>query len=105
MPERGFPHVTAHQIRPTAASLMIADGANIKTIQTQLGYASAATTGPVRAPLPRRPCSEDGRTIPRRCGTPCGEYGDKPLTRTNLGIEMVPDLRCRSGTIRGAAGN
>lgn len=39
-----FPRVTAHQLRHTAASLMIADGANIKTIQRQLGHMSAVMT-------------------------------------------------------------
>ncbi|SKR40644.1 phage-related integrase [Mycobacteroides abscessus subsp. abscessus] len=39
-----FPRVTAHQLRHTAASLMIADGANIKTIQRQLGHKSATVT-------------------------------------------------------------
>lgn len=39
-----FPRVTAHQLRHTAASLMIASGAHVKTIQRQLGHKSAAMT-------------------------------------------------------------
>ncbi|MFI1237526.1 tyrosine-type recombinase/integrase [Nocardia salmonicida] len=45
--ERGpatFPRVTAHQLRHTAASLMIASGAHVKTIQRQLGHKSATMT-------------------------------------------------------------
>ncbi|MFE3360668.1 tyrosine-type recombinase/integrase, partial [Streptomyces californicus] len=36
--------VTAHQLRHTAASLMIASGAHVKTIQRQLGHKSATMT-------------------------------------------------------------
>jgi integrase len=32
-----FPRVTVHELRHTAASLMIASGANVKTVQAQLG--------------------------------------------------------------------
>ncbi|MEC3952513.1 site-specific integrase [Nocardia sp. CDC153] len=39
-----FPRVTAHQLRHTAASLMIASGAHVKTIQRQLGHKSASMT-------------------------------------------------------------
>lgn len=39
-----FPRVTAHQLRHTAASLMIASGAHVKTIQRQLGHKSATMT-------------------------------------------------------------
>ncbi|MGV9783917.1 tyrosine-type recombinase/integrase [Nocardia farcinica] len=39
-----FPRVTGHQLRHTAASLMIASGAHVKTIQRQLGHKSAAMT-------------------------------------------------------------
>ncbi|WP_131817109.1 tyrosine-type recombinase/integrase [Nocardia salmonicida] len=45
--ERGpvtIPRVTAHQLRHTAASLMIASGAHVKTIQRQLGHKSATMT-------------------------------------------------------------
>ncbi|MGY1894989.1 tyrosine-type recombinase/integrase [Nocardia gipuzkoensis] len=36
--------MTAHQLRHTAASLMIASGAHVKTIQRQLGHKSATMT-------------------------------------------------------------
>ncbi|WP_253260097.1 tyrosine-type recombinase/integrase [Nocardia farcinica] len=39
-----FPRVSGHQLRHTAASLMIASGAHVKTIQRQLGHKSAAMT-------------------------------------------------------------
>lgn len=40
----GFPVITAHELRHTAASLMIRSGAHIKTVQRQLGHKSAAMT-------------------------------------------------------------
>ncbi|XGU20342.1 tyrosine-type recombinase/integrase [Rhodococcus sp. 3Y1] len=40
----GFPKVGVHALRHTAASLMIAAGANPKAIQAQLGHASATLT-------------------------------------------------------------
>ncbi|WP_319431559.1 tyrosine-type recombinase/integrase [Mycobacterium sp. RTGN5] len=39
-----FPRVTVHELRHTAASLMIASGANVKTVQAQLGHKSATMT-------------------------------------------------------------
>ncbi len=39
-----FPLVTVHELRHTAASLMIASGANVKTVQAQLGHKSATMT-------------------------------------------------------------
>lgn len=39
-----FPRITAHELRHTAASLMIASGAHVKTVQTQLGHKSATLT-------------------------------------------------------------
>ncbi|MFI9633007.1 tyrosine-type recombinase/integrase [Nocardia sp. NPDC051929] len=38
------PRVTAHQLRHTAASLMIASGAHVKTVQRQLGHKTATMT-------------------------------------------------------------
>jgi integrase len=40
----GFPRVTAHDLRHTAASLAIYAGANVKVVQRMLGHASAAMT-------------------------------------------------------------
>ena len=40
----GFPVVTAHDLRHTAASLAISAGANPKAVQTMLGHASAVLT-------------------------------------------------------------
>jgi integrase len=39
-----FPSVTVHKLRHTAASLMIASGANVKTVQSQLGHRTASMT-------------------------------------------------------------
>ncbi|MEU7628664.1 site-specific integrase [Nocardia sp. NPDC049220] len=39
-----FPRVTAHQLRHTAASLMIQSGAHVKTVQRQLGHKTATMT-------------------------------------------------------------
>ena len=40
----GFPRVTPHDLRHTAASLAISAGANVKAVQTMLGHASAVLT-------------------------------------------------------------
>lgn len=42
--DAGFPRVTPHDLRHTAAGLAIRAGANIKAIQRMLGHASAAMT-------------------------------------------------------------
>jgi integrase len=39
-----FPEISVHQLRHTAASLMIASGANIKVVQNQLGHKTASMT-------------------------------------------------------------
>ena len=39
-----FPRITVHELRHTAASLMIASGANVKTVQAQLGHKTATMT-------------------------------------------------------------
>ena len=36
--------MTVHELRHTAASLMIASGANVKTVQSQLGHKTATMT-------------------------------------------------------------
>jgi len=38
------PRVTVHELRHTAASLMIASGANVNTVQSQLGHKAATMT-------------------------------------------------------------
>src|SRR4029079_17946400 len=40
----GFPKVTPHDLRHTAASLAISEGANPKAVQTMLGHQSAVLT-------------------------------------------------------------
>ena len=40
----GLGHLRIHDLRATAASLMISSGANVKAVQRQLGHASAAMT-------------------------------------------------------------
>lgn len=44
-------HMTIHDLRHTAASLMVQSGANVKTVQRQLGHKSAAMTLDVYADL------------------------------------------------------
>lgn len=44
-------HMTLHDLRHTAASLMVRSGANVKAVQRQLGHASAAMTLDVYADL------------------------------------------------------
>lgn len=39
-----FPRVTVHELRHTAASLMIASGASVKVVQAQLGHKTATMT-------------------------------------------------------------
>ena len=36
--------MTVHELRHTAASLVIASGANVKTVQSQLGHKTATMT-------------------------------------------------------------
>lgn len=47
----GVEHMTIHDLRHTAASLMVASGANVKVVQRQLGHASASMTLDVYADL------------------------------------------------------
>lgn len=48
----GIPgHLTIHDLRHTAASLMVRAGANVKAVQRQLGHKSAAMTLDVYADL------------------------------------------------------
>ena len=44
IPTTDFPIISAHDLRHTAASLMISSGASIKAVQRQLGHKSAAMT-------------------------------------------------------------
>jgi integrase len=47
----GFPIITPHDLRHTAASLAVSAGANVKAVQRMLGHASAAMTLDVYADL------------------------------------------------------
>ena len=40
----GFPHVTLHSLRHTNATLMIAEGVDVKTVSKRLGHANTSTT-------------------------------------------------------------
>ena len=40
-----MPHITVHGLRHTNASLMIANGTDIKTVSKRLGHANVTTTG------------------------------------------------------------
>ncbi|WP_244298605.1 tyrosine-type recombinase/integrase [Micromonospora cremea] len=47
----GLAGLTPHELRHTAASLAVAEGANVKAVQRMLGHASAAMTLDVYADL------------------------------------------------------
>ena len=47
----GVAELTPHELRHTAASLAVAEGANVKAVQRMLGHASAAMTLDVYADL------------------------------------------------------
>jgi hypothetical protein len=47
----GLAGLTPHELRHTAASLAVAEGANVKAVQRMLGHASAAMTLDVYANL------------------------------------------------------
>ncbi|OLP00073.1 hypothetical protein BVU76_22455 [Mycolicibacterium porcinum] len=47
----GFPRITPHDLRHTAASLAVSAGANVKAVQKMLGHASASMTLDVYADL------------------------------------------------------
>ncbi|MGW4294341.1 tyrosine-type recombinase/integrase [Micromonospora chersina] len=47
----GLAGLTPHELRRTAASLAVAEGANVKAVQRMLGHASAAMTLDVYADL------------------------------------------------------
>ena len=44
MKRAGLAPLTPHNLRDTAASLAVASGANVKSVQRMLGHASAAMT-------------------------------------------------------------
>ena len=46
-----FARITAHDLRPTAVSLAVSVGANVKVVQRMLGHASAAMTLDIYADL------------------------------------------------------
>jgi integrase len=46
-----FPHITPHDLRHTAASLAVSEGANVKAVQRMLGHAKASMTLDVYADL------------------------------------------------------
>jgi len=43
--KHGFPHIRLHDLRHSCASMLIAQGVDIKVIQEWLGHSSIATTG------------------------------------------------------------
>ena len=49
--DESFPSITPHDLRPTAASLAIRAGANVKAVQRMLGHAKASMTLDVYADL------------------------------------------------------
>lgn len=70
--------LTYHDLRHTAASLMVRSGANVKAVQTQLGHASAAMTLDVYADLFDDDLDAVGRAM------------DALLLRENV-VKMLPE--------------
>lgn len=70
--------LTYHDLRHTAASLMVRSGANVKAVQTQLGHASAAMTLDVYADLFDDDLDAVGRAM------------DSLLLREDV-VKMLPD--------------
>lgn len=79
----GLPHMTLHDLRHTAASLMIHAGANVKAVQRQLGHKSAAMTLDIYADLfdddlDSLGCEMDAMLAREKCGQNVGT-GDESL--------------------------
>jgi integrase len=49
--DSGFPSITPHHLRHTAASLAVSAGANVKAVQRMLGHAKESMTPDVYADL------------------------------------------------------
>jgi hypothetical protein len=120
--DKEFPRVTVHELRHTAASLMIASGANVRTVQSQLGHKTATMTVDQYGhlfPDDLNDVAEDGRSCVRVCPE-CARKGNRPGRKYSLtcmfpaysvvelpGIEtdalpgnMPPELPVRSVSIQ-----
>ncbi|GAA6333100.1 hypothetical protein I0600191H4_00720 [Collinsella sp. i06-0019-1H4] len=62
---KGYQGLTVHELRHTVASLLVAEGLDVKTVQTQLGHKSASTTLNIYAHAFEERSREAGNTIGR----------------------------------------
>ncbi|MCW2575597.1 MAG: integrase family protein [Modestobacter sp.] len=97
----GLEDLSPHDLRHTAASLLVASGANVKAVQRMLGHASAAMTLDVYSGLfdddlgalaERMDAAHDALKSPRTLGT----VGHGAQLSRAQARQQVPDLRlCR----------
>jgi integrase len=86
----GLEWVTPKVFRNTAASLAVSDGANVKSVQRQLGHASAAVTLDIYATL----FDDDLDQVAERMGAKGAAARAKiraPFTRPSAGSEGEPE--------------
>jgi integrase len=93
----GFPWVTPHDLRHTAASLAISAGANVKAVQRLLGHASAAMTLDVYAELFEDDLDAVAAALTHRVGgSRVGKMWAEPktaaLTNQKGPVKTGPDL-------------
>jgi integrase len=62
---KGYRGLTVHELRHTVASLLVAEGLDVKTVQAQLGHKSASTTLNIYAHAFEERSREAGNTIGR----------------------------------------
>ena len=79
----GFPRVTPHDLRLTAASLAISGSANPKAVQTMLGHQSAVLTMDTSADL----FPDDLELVQPRWARPGRPLWD--VARTNCGLRQI----------------
>lgn len=80
----GLPHMTLHDLRHTAASLMIHAGANVKMVQRQLGHRSAAMTLDTYADLFDGDLDVLAADMDAMVSAECGQNVGKELDDGNL---------------------
>jgi integrase len=91
----GFPKVTPHDLRHTAASLAISGGANPKAVQTMLGHQSAVLTMDTYADLFPDDLELVSTALDKARQAALNRAADQLRTET----EKVPDQNCWSGPV------
>ncbi|MGZ4780520.1 MAG: tyrosine-type recombinase/integrase [Oryzihumus sp.] len=80
----GLAGLTPHELRHTAASLAVAAGASVKTVQRMLGHSSAAMTLDVYSGLFDDELSDVAERLSRAAATATADF-----LRTNWGLSLV----------------